>query len=123
MPDPIDALLSDHAATVRETVERLRGLLRQAAPDARESIDLPDHLLAYGWSGRMGDLMFAIAPHATHVNLQLTDGAQLPDPSGIVEGTGKRIRHVKFRSVADVERLAVRALIKAQIAARPRPSE
>lgn len=123
MLDPIDALLSDHTIAVRETAERLRDLLRRTVPDARESIDLPDHLLAYGWSDRMRDLVFAIAPHAAHVNLQLADGAQLPDPTGIVEGTGKRIRHVKFRSVADVQRPAVRALIEAQIAARPRPSE
>ena len=40
--------------------------------------------------------------------------AVLADPTGIVEGTGKRIRHVKVRSMADVERPALRALIEAQ---------
>ena len=28
----------------------------------------------------MRDLLFAIIPHEAHVNLQLADGADLPDP-------------------------------------------
>ncbi len=118
-PDGLDALLADHSPSTRATAERLRELIAEVVPDAQESVDLPDHLLASGWSGRMRDLILAVAPHTAHVNLQLADGAQLADPQGIVEGTGKRIRHVKCRSVADADRPAVRALVEAQISARP----
>ncbi len=52
----------------------------------------------------MRDLLFAIIPHKSCVNLQLADGAELPDPDGRIEGTGKRIRHVKVRSVEDASR-------------------
>ena len=48
------------------------------------------------------------------MNVQLADGAQLPDPDGIVEGTGKRIRHVKCRTLDDVARPALRALLVEQ---------
>lgn len=119
--DVVRTLLADHSPPVREAAERLRALIRQAAPEVIESVDMADHLLAYGWSSRMRDLMFAVAPHTAHVNLQIADGAYLPDPASIVEGTGKRIRHVKCRSVADVERPAVRAVIDAQLEARPKP--
>lgn len=115
-------LLAGHAATVRDTAVRLQALIRELAPEAIETVDEPDHLLAYGWSPRMRDLIFAIAPHTSHVNLQLADGAGLSDPDRIVEGTGKRIRHVKCRSVADAERPALRALIQAQIETRPKPA-
>jgi hypothetical protein len=118
-PEGLDVLLADHSPSIRATAERLRELIAEVVPDAQESVDLPDHLLAYGWSRRMRDLILAVAPHTAHVNLQLADGAQLADPQGIVEGTGKRIRHVKCRSVADVDRPAVRALIEAQVSARP----
>ena len=37
-----------------------------------------------------------------HATLQLWVGAHLPDPAGIVEGTGKNLRHVKIKS-ADFE--------------------
>lgn len=38
----------------------------------------------------------ALGSHKDHVNLQLTRGAELIDPKGIVEGTGKSMRHVKL---------------------------
>jgi hypothetical protein len=120
--EDLDTLLAGHTPTVRATTTRLRQLVRDMAPQASETVDLPDHLFAYGWTDRMRDLVFAIAPHTAHVNLQLADGATLPDPDGLVEGTGKRIRHVKCRSVADAERPEVRSLIEAQIRARPAPA-
>jgi hypothetical protein len=60
----------------------------------------------------------ALIPHRAHVNLQLADGAPLDDPTGIIEGTGKRIRHVKCRSVDDVNRPALRAVLVQQAAQR-----
>lgn len=121
MDAEVDRLLERHTPAVQETARRLRDLVLEVAPDAVETVDMPDHLLAYSWTERMRDLLFAVAPHNAHVNLQLADGALLEDPAGIVEGTGKRIRHVKCRTIADVERPAVRALIEAQLAFRHRP--
>jgi hypothetical protein len=66
----------------------------------------------------MRDLFFAIIPHTAHVNLQLADGVDLPDPDGLIEGTGKRIRHVKVRSVEVAGSPAVLAVIVAQLAHR-----
>ena len=44
------------------------------------------------------------------------DGADLPNPDGRIEGTGKRIRHVKVRSVEDAGAPWLRAAIEAQLA-------
>ena len=67
----------------------------------------------------MRDLSFAIIPHSAHVNLQLADGVDLPDPDGMIEGTGKRIRHVKVRSVEAARApWVVEAPIAAQVAHR-----
>ena len=70
-------------------------------PDAVETFDPADGLLAIGTGPVDARLPFAIIPHTAHVNLQLADGADLPNPDGRIEGTGKRIRHVKVRSVED----------------------
>jgi hypothetical protein len=51
-----------------------------------------------------------------HVHLQLFKGAHLPNPDGLIEGTGKSMRHIKFHSLADVERPGVDAAIQAAIA-------
>lgn len=114
----IDELLERHAPEVRAIFDACVALVRDVMPGATEQLDLPDHLLAFGFGPpggiRMRDLAIALIPHASHVNVQLADGALLHDPTGIVEGTGKRIRHVKCRSVDDVARPGLRAVIAEQ---------
>ena len=46
-----------------------------------------------------------------HVTFAFLRGAKLPDPEKLLEGTGKGVRHVKLRSVADVKRPGVKKLI------------
>ena len=82
-----------------ETGRALRRLVAEAFPEAVEQVDFGNRLLAVGKTMAMRDLTFAIIPHSAHVNLQLANGAELPDDHGLIEGTGKRIRHVKVRSV------------------------
>jgi hypothetical protein len=120
----VDVLLEGRSPAVREVFLALRELVRALMPDATEQVDLPDRLLAFGFGPpggvRIKGLAVALIPHTAHVNVQLADGADLDDPAGIVEGTGKRIRHVKCRSLDDVARPAMRRLLEQQ-AARRRP--
>lgn len=114
----VEKLLEPHAPVVAATARALRAAIREAAPDFVEQVDFGNRLIAFGRSMKMRDLTFAVIPHSAHVNLQLADGVDLPDPDGLIEGTGKRIRHVKVRSVESAGSPAVRAIIDAQIAAR-----
>ena len=118
-------LLEPHTTTVRDVFQALRALTREVMADAQEQVDLPDRVLAFGFGPpggvRMRGLAVGLIPHSAHVNVQLADGALLDDPTGIIEGTGKRIRHVKCRSLEDVARPALRALLEAQ-ADRRRPA-
>jgi hypothetical protein len=115
-------LLEPHTPTIREVFRALRALARDVMTDAQEQVDLPDRVLAFGFGPpggvRMRGLAVGLIPHSAHVNVQFADGALLDDPSGIVEGTGKRIRHVKCRSLDDVARPALRALLEEQAAFR-----
>jgi hypothetical protein len=116
----VERLTADHPPAIRAIESSLRAVLHDEAPGTQERVDFGNRLIAVGWSMAMRDLLFAIIAHREHVNLQLADGAALPDPDGLVEGTGKRIRHVKIRSTEAATSPAVRALIRAQLAARPR---
>lgn len=122
--DALTTLLAGHSPVVRDVFGALRALTREVMPDATEQVDLPDRLLAFGFGSaggvRIKGLAVALIPHTAHVNVQLADGADLDDPTGIVEGTGKRIRHVKCRSLDDAARPALRRLLEEQ-AARRRP--
>lgn len=47
-----------------------------------------------------------------HVNVGFFHGAQLNDPSGLLEGTGKFMRHVKLRPEENVDETALREMIE-----------
>lgn len=52
-------------------------------------------------------------PQRGQVNLRFFRGTSLDDPEGLLEGTGKAMRHVKVRSIEDADRFAVRDLLVA----------
>jgi quercetin dioxygenase-like cupin family protein len=118
-----DRFLDDSAPVVADTARASRVVVLDVFPDAFETFDRADRLLAIGTGLSMRDFSFAIIPHKAHVNLQLADGVDLPNPDGRIEGTGKRIRHVKVRSVEDAGAPWVRAVVAAQVALRATPAE
>jgi len=116
--EDVERLLGSHAPEIAATARALRSAIRDAAPEYVEHVDFGNKLIAFGRTMQMRDLAFAVIPHTAHVNLQLADGVDLPDPDGLVEGTGKRIRHVKVRSADAAGSPPIRAVIEAQVEAR-----
>ncbi|MEQ9297590.1 MAG: DUF1801 domain-containing protein [Cyclobacteriaceae bacterium] len=47
-----------------------------------------------------------------HVNVGFFHGVDLPDPAGLLEGTGKRMRHIKLRPDAMINEEAIREIIQ-----------
>ena len=117
-PSSWDELLAGHSPAVQAAARELEKLIRKELPDVVVQFDPGNRLLAFGRSMRMRDLLFALIPHAGWVNLQLADGALLPNPDGLIEGTGKRIRHIKVRSPQEVRDPRVLASIRAQLGPR-----
>src|SRR5216684_5467454 len=104
---------------IAELVLALPEILLEEVPDASESIlDLSGHqvytvAIWFGFSGKMKDMFCYIAGNARHVNLGFPRGAALPDPNRVLEGEGKTMRHIKFRTLQEVERPFVRRYIQA----------
>ena len=59
-----------------------------------------------------GPMIWAKA-FAKHFGFGFWRGAELPDPAGVLEGAGDRMRHVKLRSKDDIDEKILRALIVA----------
>jgi hypothetical protein len=117
-PQSWEAVLAEHDPAVAEAARAVQRVVVESLPGAVVQFDAGDGLLAIGTSTKIRDLLFAIIPHRAHVNLQLADGVDLPDPSGLIEGTGKRIRHVKVRSAEAAGSPALRAIVRAQVKRR-----
>ena len=112
-----DRHLDATAPDVADIARALRLTVLAEFPYAVETFDQADGLLAFGRGRSMRDFLFAIIPHRSWVNLQLPDGAVLPDPDGRIEGTGKRIRHVKVRSAEMAQGPRLVAIVRAEIEA------
>jgi hypothetical protein len=59
---------------------------------------------------KYGGILFAsgvqfcgVFAYKAHVSVEFSDGAAITDPFGHLEGAGKGRRHVKLRSVADIQ--------------------
>ena len=115
-PESWDEVLSMHTAEVQGAARVLEEVIRTELPDVMVQFDPGNGLLAFGRSMKMRELLFALIPHAGCVNLQLADGALLPNPDGLIEGTGKRIRHIKVRSAEKARSNPIRDAVKAQVA-------
>jgi hypothetical protein len=62
----------------------------------------------------MEDVPFGyVGVFTAHVNVGFFYGAELPDPAGLLEGKGKRVRHVKLRPGTELNFAALSALIDA----------
>ena len=60
----------------------------------------------------VGDAAFAyVNAFTAHVNVGFFHGAALDDPAGLLEGSGKRMRHVKLRGGQPADAAALGALI------------
>ncbi len=119
MNDPsFDALLAQlstkTAPAVAEIARRLRQIVLDDLPEAVEVVRLGDKAACYGLGPKkMSEAHVYIMPQAQYVNLGFYHGVGLPDPAGLLEGTGARLRHVKVRSLEDAEDAALRALVTA----------
>jgi hypothetical protein len=62
----------------------------------------------------VGDAAFGyVNAFSVHVNVGFFYGAMLDDPASLLEGAGKRMRHVKLRWAQQVNAVALSELIAA----------
>ena len=67
---------------------------------------------------KMSEHYVYIGLYKKHVNLGFYHGAALADPANLLEGTGKRLRHVKITRAAEVKDPQIKNLIAEAIAER-----
>jgi len=104
----IDTWFSKPDAELRRFAEPWFERMRGCGADVRE-------LLHDGYPvACVGDAAFGyVDAFSAHVNVGFFQGAALADPAGLLEGGGKRMRHVKLRWAQPVDSAALDALILA----------
>jgi len=107
--DPrVDAWLASSQNELRVLAEPWFEAMRACGQDVRELLH-DGHPTAC-----VEDAAFAYVDAFTaHVNVGFFHGAALEDPAGLLEGSGKRMRHVKVRWGQAVDAVALHDLIAA----------
>lgn len=107
----IDAWMDDHAGELGELARRWFEAMRGCGDEVRE-------LMHDGCPvACLGDVPFGyVNVFAAHVNVGFYQGAGLPDPARLLQGTGKRMRHVKLRPGTATDAAALGGLIEAAYA-------
>jgi hypothetical protein len=118
MNTDIESFLVSYNQDLRDLARRVRALIRDVMPTAIEQLDPSANLIAYGVDRTYKGLICGITLHKAHVNLMFAKGSELPDPHGLLTGTGKRARHIKFRSGAEIDTPAIRSLLESAILAQ-----
>jgi len=107
--DPaIDLWMKNHSARLGAIAHEWFEMMRECGDEVRE-------LLHDGCPvACLGDAPFGYVNVFTwHVNVGFFHGAALPDPAGLLEGTGKFMRHVKLRPGTTIPTAALARLVHA----------
>lgn len=111
-----DLYLADRPPRHRALIRALRALVKRVSPDLVESVK---------WSN--GCWLLDGAPvayvHADvdHVHFGFLRGAELRDPGGLLRGEARFVRHVKVRTLRDIDRAAFAALLAQAVRLGPVP--
>jgi hypothetical protein len=101
----IEIILKEKSPEIRLIVLVLRDLIHRIAPKASEKVHPGWKTIAYD------GMCCSILAFKSHVNIQFGDGVILDDPLQLLEGTGKKMRHIKIQDRSDIEKAGIRELI------------
>lgn len=107
--DPaVDAWLNSKPDELRSIAHQWFEVMRKCGGDVRELIHDGCPVAC------INDAAFGyVNAFTSHVNVGFYNGAELEDPAGLLQGNGKRMRHVKLKPGVDINSLALTELIHA----------
>lgn len=98
-PSRVQALLDDIRLASEpnfQLVSQLRALIQKTVPGASDEVK-------YGGFLFSADVPFCgVFAYSGHVSLEFGNGAAMPDPHQVLQGSGKLRRHIKLTHVDDI---------------------
>ncbi len=111
---PVEAWFESVPRDQQETLLQLRAAVKKVAPDAVE--ELKWGRPCYSNEGGLFCYLHSTKSHAT---LGFQRGSSLRDPTNLLEGTGKDMRHVKLKLGASASSSAIQALLTQAASQQP----
>lgn len=102
-----DLYLADQPPKNRAIIRALRAFVKRTTPRLEESVKWGNGC----WLKDKAPVAYVYSDEG-FVQFGFFRGASLEDAKGLLEGKGQYVRHVKVRKVADIDRAALRALLR-----------
>jgi hypothetical protein len=114
----IEGFIAKFDPPVAKLIRSARSTLRKQFPTAIEQVYDNYNFLAIGFctTERTSDCLVSLAANAKGVSLSFYYGASLPDPQGILEGSGNQNRFIRLESAETLTRSDVQSLLAAAVA-------
>ena len=109
------------AALIRAARQKMRERLPRAVELVYDNYNF--FVIGYGPGERVSDAIFSLAAQAKGVNLCFLQGAALPDPKGLLKGSGHVVRNIRLENAETFDRPEVRALMKTALDRAKTPIE
>ena len=122
-PAQLNGFIAKFDAKDQRLIRGVRTAVRRVFPTANELVydNYNFFVIGYSPTERPSDSILSIAARANGVGLCFIHGKGLPDPKGILQGSGNQTRFLRLDSPAVLARAEVRALIRAAIARSKTP--
>ncbi len=111
MADIVEEFLSNYPDQVQSIIRELRGIVRKAMSKSHESLYYD--AINYSISDSPLDRICYISPVRGRATLGFLFGAKLDDRYHLLQGIGKRARHIKVRTLEEARNPALKELAKA----------
>lgn len=100
---PFENILNITNPKIKRIAEKLRIFIGNLLPGTIEVVWEKQNIAGYGIGPKkMSEQFCYLAILQDRVNFGFYYGVDLNDPSGLLEGSGKSLRHVKIRSESDI---------------------
>ena len=122
-PEQLRAFIEKFGPADQRLIRAVRSAIRKRLPTANELVwdNYNFFVIGYSPTERPTDSILSIAARANGVGLCFIHGASLPDPKGLLLGSGKQTRFIRLESADRLADPDVEALIRSAIAEAPRP--
>lgn len=109
-------LLDVSPQKLQPAMQRMRSIILEVYPESHEIVRIGEKSATYGIGPKKNSETFVyILPYKNWFNLGFMFGADLLDPQSLLEGSGKKLRHIKIGTLAECEKKEIRDLIEAAL--------
>jgi hypothetical protein len=113
MKNDLDRIIARQPPDMVKLTKAVLAKLRSRFPGAVEMVYDKKRGMVVGFcpDERPSNVINSIGVYSKWINLYFFEGDTLPDPEGLLQGSGHTVRHIRIDAAADLDKPAVKALM------------